>query len=48
VYYYDEDLDDWAEVAEDGTVWYFDDLDNIYFYDDESDEWILYTDEVEY
>jgi len=47
MYYYDEDLDDWAEVGEDGTVWYFDELENVYFYDDESDEWILFTDEVE-
>ena len=41
VYYFDEDLDDWAEVDENGDVWYLDEeTDVLYFYDDESDEWV--------
>ena len=41
MYYFDEDLDDWAEVDENGDVWYLDEeTDVLYFYDDESDEWV--------
>jgi hypothetical protein len=45
LYYFDEDLEDWAEVDEDDNVWYVDEDDILYFYDDESDEWIECEDE---
>ena len=41
LYYYDEDLEDWAEVDEDGTVWYLDEeTDILYYFDDEADDWV--------
>jgi hypothetical protein len=40
-YYFDEDLDDWAEVTEDGDVWYLDEeTDVLYYFDDEADDWV--------
>ncbi len=40
-YYFDEDLDDWAEVDAEGTVWYLDEeTDILYYFDDEADDWI--------
>ena len=42
LYYFDEDLDDWAEVDEDGEAWYVDEEEIVYVYDDEADEWVEY------
>jgi len=42
LYYYDEDLEDWAEVDEDDNVWYVDEEEIVYVYDDEADEWVEY------
>jgi hypothetical protein len=40
-YYFDEDLDDWAEVTENGDVWYLDEeTDILYYFDDEADDWV--------
>jgi hypothetical protein len=39
-FYFDEDLDDWAEVDAEGTVWYLDEeTDILYYFDDEADDW---------
>ena len=44
LYYFDEDLNDWAEVDEDGEAWYVDGSGDVYCYDDESDDWVQYDD----
>jgi hypothetical protein len=46
LYYFDEDLDDWAEVDEDGIVWYLDEEGDIYVYDDFIEhDWVLYEED---
>ena len=46
LYYFDEDLDDWAEVDEDGIVWYLDEEGDLYVYDDFIEhDWVLYEED---
>jgi hypothetical protein len=48
LFYYDEDLEDWAEVDEDGVAWCVDDETGIvYYFDEESDDWVEYEDSEE-
>lgn len=39
-YYFDDDLNDWAEIDENGDIWYIDEEDTLFWYDEESDDWL--------
>jgi hypothetical protein len=47
-FYFDEDLDDWAEVDEDGTAWFYDEeLDMVFYFDEDLDVWVEAEEEDE-
>lgn len=47
-FYFDEDLEDWAEVDEDGVAWCVDEETGIaYYFDAEADDWVEYDESEE-
>jgi hypothetical protein len=48
LFYFDEDLEDWAEVDEDGVAWCVDEETGIaYYFDAEADDWVEYDESEE-